>query len=112
MQVEVYLNIRKNKLSIRYKGTVIDHTDQITLADPVFRVQPAGRERVRKTGYKNVHAYIKGEWLTEAAPLNWDWNAATYNPYKHDHFVDTETQQPIHKANYALIQSDGKILYA
>jgi len=55
-RVQVYYNLHKKCLSVRYKGIVIAHTRQIVLTDAKFHVQPAGREKVLREKKKN---YIK-----------------------------------------------------
>lgn len=102
--LEVYKNLHKKKLSVRSNGKIIFYTDRILLQDVEFRVQPAGREKVRLTKRKNVHAYIRG---TE---ISVNYNCMTevyYNPYKVDTFVYKDTGQPIYTAKYCLITYEG-----
>ena len=60
-RVQVYYNLHKKCLSIRYKGKVIEHAREVTLTDARFHVQPAGRARVLREKKKNVHAYVSGK---------------------------------------------------
>jgi hypothetical protein len=73
---------------------------RLGLTDVTFHVQPAGRERVRRTGRKNVHAYVKGDYdtvminnLTNEELDN--GRAITYNPYKYDSFVYADDLTPV-----------------
>ena len=59
-RVQVYYNLHKHCYSIRQSGRVIGHTDSIVLRDARFNVAPAGRDKVRATGVKNVHATVTG----------------------------------------------------
>ena len=59
-RVQVYYNIRRGDYSVRQSGRVIDHVDSIILRDARFNVAPAGRDKVRATGVKNVHATVTG----------------------------------------------------
>ena len=59
-RVQVYYNIRRGDYSVRQSGRVIDHVDTIILRDCRFNVAPAGRDKVRATGVKNVHATVTG----------------------------------------------------
>ena len=59
-RVQVYYNIRRGDDSVRQSGRVIDHGDSIVLSDVRFNVAPAGRDKVRATGVKNVHATVTG----------------------------------------------------
>lgn len=61
MYVEAYWNLRKGCFSSRPPGGRVTHASAIVLLNPQFVVQPAGRERVRAEGRKNVHAYVRGE---------------------------------------------------
>lgn len=113
MRVKVYKNLQKNCWSVvGPDGKVIEHTDQIVLDDPEFRVQPAGNRKVRDEKRKNVHAYVVGEKVTRntgmaptvACPF-------TYNPYEHDSFVYAERLldddwKPLRRGDQALLLTD------
>ena len=113
-RVQVYYNLHKKCLSIRYKGKVIEHAREVTLTDAKFHVQPAGRERVLREKRKNVHAYVSGKlkesfWHTQAPAYVWTAKQRiTYNPYKHKNFVDKKTLKPITSAQVVHI-SDKQI---
>jgi len=92
----VYWNLHKNIWSIRQDGRVTQHRDFVVLEDVSFHVQPAGRERVRKEGKKNVHAYASGNF-TYDKPKGWSkGRQITYNPYKFDSFVYADDLTPVH----------------
>ena len=93
-RVQVYYNIRRGDYSVRQSGRVIDHVDCILLRDVRFNGATAGRDKVRATGVKNVHATVSGytAFLTDCTNLqsilkdsNCDYVA--YNPFKYDSFV-------------------------
>lgn len=67
--------------SVRRRGSryVGWRVPEVVLRDVDLRVQPAGRERARREGRKNVHAYVRGT-VVGTAP---DGNpvAATYTPF-------------------------------
>ena len=93
MRVEVYRNLHKQLWSVRAlegprKGRVIARCAELVIHGPTFHVQPAGREKVRKTRRKNVHAFVRG-WFDESAAPAWPvkGHPVTYNPYRHDTFV-------------------------
>lgn len=110
MRVEVYWNLHKRRFSIRAlegenKGRVIEHAYAVSLVNAKFAVQPAGRERVRQEGKKNVHAFVRGRLVPEAHaksfnPFDPEPREVTYNPYMYDSFVDTEFKSAIHTADY------------
>jgi ribosomal protein L31E len=118
-RVEVYRNLHNNTFSVRRGGKVVKHLENwmtLHLQDVKFAVQPAGREKVRREGKKNVHAYVRGtvvkaedhhfkETFKEKCNL---W--VTYNPYQNDSFIsyvpisrDETRVTPIHKANLVTL---------
>ena len=93
MRVEVYRNLHKQLWSVRalegpHRGRVIARCAELVIHGPTFHVQPAGREKVRKTRRKNVHAFVRGELDESITPcLPVAGHPVTYNPYRHDTFV-------------------------
>ena len=85
-RVQVYYNLHKHCYSIRQSGRVIGHTDSIVLRDARFNVAPAGREKVRRTGVKNVHATVTGYVVDNPKPAIPE-HFVSYNPFKYDQFV-------------------------
>lgn len=112
MRVEVYRNLRTNTWSVReVGGVVVDHPARLALRNPEFVVRPGGRDGVREQKRKNVRAFVRGE-VTETR-----WEGAvhlavpiTYNPYKHDTFVDPQGN-PVHQARFAYLDDDF-VVYA
>ena len=84
MRVEVYFNLPRKIWSVRdlSTGLVVDHVDEITIQDPVFVVQPAGRAKVIKEGRKNVHAVVRGERIERPQVDASGGVPVSYNPYK------------------------------
>lgn len=60
----IYKNLTKGCWSVRYKGKVIAHADNILAEGVEFRVNEKGRDRVRREGKKYVHAYIVADKFT------------------------------------------------
>ena len=119
--VEVYFNVRKRVFSVREHGKVIGHTDKILLKDVQFVVREAGRQRVLRTGCKNVHAWARGEalsWYNQDTgqglnPLNiWKnkdelLRQVTYNPRKYTSFVLAEDRSfRVDHADRVILLSD------
>ena len=115
-RVQVYYNLHKKCLSIRHKGKVIEHAQEVTLTDARFHVQQAGRERVLKQKRKNVHAYVSGKlkesfWFTQSPSYTWiAKQRVTYNPYKYKNFVDKKTLEPVTSAE--VVHISGKRITA
>lgn len=72
MRVEIYWNLHRKCFSVRVGGRVVAHADAFIMARSVaFVVQPAGNAKVRRTGKKNVHAFVRGELA--AARIDGQW---------------------------------------
>ena len=97
-RVEIQWNLHKHCYSIKAcdgpkKGRVVQYVWSFNLSDAKFVVRPAGREKVRKEGRKNVHAFVRGYWNKE---LEYSSKIpVTYNPYKNDTFVSRLDASPI-----------------
>jgi len=98
--VQVYKNLHKDCWSVRQSGKVVAHMDYICLKHCSFKVSEKGRDRVRKEGSKNVHAYIRGfipksgnditKWENFLEKEDYVAHEITYNPYENDTFVSLE----------------------
>lgn len=102
-EVEVYYHYRKKMFSVRDKKTtlVLAHVHNVTLENCIFKVSESGRNRVRQTKQKNVHAWITGNFIsanTELINLK-EMNIAYYEPKTVDSFVDIYTQKKVEKAS-------------
>ena len=107
MKVEVYRNLHQKCWSVRdaKTGLVIDHKDNIHIQDATLVVRPAGRKKVLQEQRKNVHAFIKGTTSDSILRLT---DQITYNPYKYDSFVLTESEEPITHAKHIYLDRQGK----
>ena len=126
-RVQVYWNIRLGRYSVRQSGRVIDHVDSIILRDVRFNVAPAGRDKVRATGVKNVHATVTGYiCFTGRRGLNGAvddtrigdkvCDYVAYNPFKYDQFVKIDagayegfTATPVTSADYVALLPNREI---
>lgn len=107
MKVEVYWNRHKKKWSIRDAKThkVVGHSLVVMLKDVEFKVSLAGRNRVLKTGKRNVHALACG--YTSVNIPNFQ-RRVTYNPFKGHTFVD-DYGTPVFKSDEVLFDSQGSV---
>lgn len=117
MRVAVYFNLTKNIFSVQSRekesyGRVIDHVESVVLKAPKFVVRQAGRNKVIKDQQKNVHAFVVGTISKTGVDTASLEEVMTYDPYKHTSFVKLETQEPVEKAEYAILRlgRDGKPL--
>jgi len=103
-KVEVYrcLN-RKGKIySIRQRGVVVAHTDNIVLEDCEFVVNASGKKKAIETKERNVHAFIRGTIIDkEVVPLE----RVTYHPFSEVGFVSNG--EVIEKAKGVVINHSG-----
>ena len=91
-------------------GPVIGYDTDIHLKDVQFKVQKGGMNRVRKEKRKNVHAGVVGKIISSGGDYNTDdWVLITYNPYKHNSFVEYETEEPIFKADEVILKNEREV---
>lgn len=112
MIVQVYANLRKGCWSVRDAKTrrVVGHLDRMALKDVAFRVSIKGRDRVRREGQKNVHAFAQGtlDAIRHFEDLD-GFTHVLYDPYQHSSFV-TEDGDQIYNASYVLFDIDRVVL--
>jgi len=102
VRVQVYWNLHQKCWSVvslegHRKGRVVAHTDKVFIRDASFVVQPAGRDRVRREKKKNVHAFVRGTWMTSLETGD-GWKKIIYNPYKDESFIFSDTGHPVFAA--------------
>ena len=115
-RVQVYWNLHRGCYSVRQSGRVKYHADSIMLRDVRFNVAPAGRDKVRETGVKNVHAtvtgyivdnpYRDGDFLYTNVRHSIDVDFVAYNPFKYNQFVkllQCDMYTPVHSADYVAL---------
>lgn len=99
MTYEIYWNLHRRKFSIRQDGRVIGHVDSINAFETRLVVQPAGRERVRRTGKKNVHAFVRARYVEVLEPgaphMMFARTRVTYNPYTHEQFEPIQMAEAV-----------------
>jgi hypothetical protein len=88
--VRVYWNLHKKKFSVQaHYGSgswrVVAHAEELMLKDVTFKVSEAGRQRVLRTGVKNVHAYVVGGLIPFVNPDK--GRRVSYDPKVFDCFV-------------------------
>lgn len=106
--VEVYrcLNRKGRVYSIRQKGLVVGHTEDLYLKDCEFVVNKAGQERCRKTNNRNVHSFIRGYVVPHSEGIMTFWGALhyiDYNPYTDDTFIIPKNNKPVHESSKVQI---------
>lgn len=116
---ESYYDLHDGLFSVCQKGLVVLHCENVWLKDCKFSVQPKGLEKVRETGVKNVHAYVRGHLISFDMDLTDDpqdyllsrgYRQAYYNPRKVDSFIDCITLAPLDRAGNVILV-DKKIFY-
>ena len=118
---ETYWNLHKNVFSVRVKGRVVQHIRAATIKDVTFAVQPAGRAKVLLEKRKNVHAFVRGNWMrpfdSHTDFFNSYFNGyerVMYNPYLAGTFVSCSTGDAIYEADRAcfVIRDNKPEIYA
>ena len=127
-RVEVYRNLNYRDDTVYSVRTTHDHlvcryVKGIIVKGATLAVGPKGNQRVRDEQRKNVHAVVRGDWLTytdhdakvrmqspqamlkeaksmalEEENIGWVWRRITYDPYKHKTFVTMDDKKPIHES--------------
>lgn len=118
LRVAVYRNLTRRCWSIkalegRMRGRVIAHAglgDTFELKHVDFKVQPAGRERVRKEHKKYVHAYVAGRFRT-SRDNTVKRHVARYNPYTMERFTLSSTGEYVLATSLVQI-ADGRVYIA
>lgn len=115
MRVFVYRNLRKKCFSIKAlegpnKGRVIARRHFVDLTDVTFKVSEAGRQRVLRTGQKNVHAGLVGQWDDRLNEDILHSQVVRYNPRESGEFR-LEDGTPIKTAKRAELVG-GQFIFA
>lgn len=110
-KVRVYRNLHKPgvvySIADAWTGLVLGYSESVLLTGVAFKVSAAGRERVLRTGRKNVHAFVIGRYEgTEQARVAM-CDAVGYNPRKYSTFVRKFDESPIHYCRVAHIGAHG-----
>lgn len=117
--VKVYFDLHQKTFSIQKGQLVHAKSDAVLLKDAKFKVNQNGRNRVIEEGKKNVHAKVHGVFASsipqeddflERHVLGNNIKEASYNPFKFETFVDKETKEPIHSADFVILQ-DRRVFY-
>lgn len=102
MKVEVYWNIRTQEYSVRHKGLVVKRGHYFELKDCELVVQQAGRNRVVKTGQKNVHAFIRGELVQNTGSVD---SIARYNPKRNTQWL--QNTRDVYKSKSVVMTTNS-----
>ena len=103
---DVYHNLHNGLWSMRDRttGRVVRHAPVVVSPlHTAFVVQPAGHRKALETKQKNVHAFVRGAWLTgyddvaawQRAADSLDLIPISYNPFRGPSFYRKDTGQDI-----------------
>ncbi len=103
---KVYRNIRRHCYSLMSvaTGKVVRHESVVVMENVKFIVRPAGRDKVRATKRKNVHAFVDGELAGIHIPDLANLVRVSYNPYENDTFVLPDNT-PVKSAKFVILNS-------
>lgn len=107
--VEVYRNVNKKGVwyTVRQHGYVVAHADEVNLVNAEFIVQPSGQKKVKKTGIKTVHAWVRGEIIKVRGESDHEPFQVKYNPKNMKTFTRMDTKKPIKHANFVVLRKEG-----
>ncbi len=120
MKVRVYRNLNRRSLfgpvySVMDCKTrlVIAHVTDIKLKEVKFVVSEAGKRRARKTGKRNVHAFIEGCIVTSIPSRNGSFIRVGYRPFDSLGFREMtgETKAEVHSARWVSVNNCGVFAY-
>jgi hypothetical protein len=100
-RVDVYRNLTRPDgpwYSVRQNGLVVGHSQAVDLHKCIFHVNEAGRQRVIRTGHKNVHAHVSG-MVTMSKRVRDRWRL--YDPIKARYNLRES-------ANFERLDDDGQ----
>jgi hypothetical protein len=109
-RAKIYWNSNKKCFSVcdEKSNKVIGHKKSLLLKDCTLRVQPGGRERVRREKAKTVHAFVIGTPTNTLGDKFTGFEVFGYNPYRNDTFVRMDDQKPVTQADLVImISRDG-----
>lgn len=117
--VKVYRNLKHGHAarplySVMLNGRIIARRRRVLLQNCKFVVNQAGRIRVIRSGRKNVHAFVIGQWVrqpdscfgTDETDKRTLGIQVRYNPYKMKSF-QTPSGHPIKTARAVLLNENG-----
>lgn len=104
--VEIYRNLNKRGVwfSVRQRGKVVGHVQNITLMAVTFVVNQTGRDRCLREGRKNVHAWVRGT-VRDKRPQYSAPARVYYRPREAAYFHTADG--PARNAWLAVIGKDG-----
>jgi hypothetical protein len=108
---DIYRNLHpahKGCVSIREHGKVTGYARNVVMLNVEFRVRPAGVQRIRRTGQREVVAYARGDIAelsdTEVPAIPDGAVRVCFNPHRDETFV-LETGAPVHAADMLIMHS-------
>lgn len=83
----------------------------IVLENCIMMVSEKGLNRCLSEGVKNVHAFIKGDIITEL-PVNFKLTGKIkYNPFTCGYFYDYKTHNKIENTSCCIFSEKGSVWY-
>lgn len=113
-------------ISVKIPGQRIAYASWVSLRNARFVVHEKGRQRCLEYGVRNVHAWVVGGEVLRLTSAEWagggspdaarkltavGWRRAVYDPWKGSSFVDAETLEPVHRAEW-VIMSGKDVFYS
>lgn len=111
--VYIYRNLTRKGVwySIKQGGQVKAHALQVHLVDCEFIVNINSRDKVRVTGKKFPHAYVKGTINTAQYHLDLIPERIIYNPKVNNWFISELTGENIYYSPIVMCGPNGVYIY-
>lgn len=109
-EVRIYRNLNNGRMSVQCKKDgrwlVAGHVTDCIIEAVTFKISEAGRQRVIRENTKNVHAWGQGKLLVQFDLSKRASIELSYNPYKHETFIDRLTRKPIYSCRYLIVRNN------
>ena len=103
---EIYWHTRRHMWSVREGGRVVAHVPAIALADVAMVVRPGARDRVLRTGRREVHAWCRGT-RTDLDGIPAGAVEIGYSPWMAAHFTSRPGFSKVLSAKLIVFISNG-----
>jgi hypothetical protein len=107
LETQCYRNLNNGLISIRQRignrWLVVGHSDNLIIKNLTFKVSEASRQRVIRTGQKNVHAFACGILIAQKLDYLPLLKEISYDPYTLPFFAWRGTDLRIDRADLLVV---------
>lgn len=96
-----------DSISLKVQGQRVEYAARVSMTNAEFKVFQPGRQRCIREGVRNVHAWVVGVELARVSGFPGmvpeGYRRAVYDPWKGPTFVDSETLEPVLRADLVIL---------